>query len=860
MTVVRKYKDFGASLNALWRKGGRFQKAAEEVHAVIGRSAIGEDPFASLRQTQHGEDRIKNCVKFDLENGARLITVRAGDNWILLYCGSHDDSQDWLDKNRGLLPVVSDAGVVSATWESVDNTGLGLPASRAAGKLYLRLSEQLFDRLVGGLARSITRELESFEAHATDGELWECLAKVDADDLRLALYDVLALLRGGKAEEASLRAKLFLGIAQPFASIPTEDLPALVDSAVIRRIDPTSATYKEALSRFMRTARYRDWMLFMHPAQEAVADEDFPGPAKLVGVSGSGKTCVVVRRAVRLARKYPAEKVLVLTLNPALARLIRMLIAECADPRDVDRITVQPFYELCRELMLAFDPRGEKKYRETTWKHDEHVDEIWLEYYRCENNNDDAAVLRPVHDHLLGRGWNPEPYIREEIDWLRSALPAARYETYLDTERVKRKGRTVPLSPAFREGVMKGAEGWAEKMDVVGVRDLLALAQAVAERTDKIRSVYRCALVDEVQDLGNVELRIVRALVEAGENDLFFTGDAAQAVTSKYQSLQEIGIEIPAARSRRLGLNYRNSREILEIASAILMDHMTEEMQDREDLPILHPEYSQASGSTPLLLEAGSVAAELSAAIQLANERVSRSPEVKVCIAVCGHSHYELRHYGAEIGIPVLDGSIDVDQGSVFLSDLEQTKGFEFDLVCIVNCSHRVIPDGGAPDSERFRDLARFYVAMTRAKTDLVLSWSGAPSVFVKGRGDQLLEGKWSDYIDLGNAKAVRAPTFLADLHDASADHDWRKMTGASFLLSKHAPGVSIELSSKIRQLVDGRGLKKGSESLKWQTMGRAAEDYSRQPSSARRQWGPEVGKQFEDLISRLPSAAATKA
>jgi hypothetical protein len=388
-------------------------------------------------------------------------------------------------------------------------------------------------------------------------------------------------------------------------------------------------------------------------------------------------------------------------------------------------------------------------------------------------------------------------------------------------------------------------------MEVVGVRDLLELAQSVSERVGLLKAEYRCALVDEVQDLGNVELSIVRALVAPGENDLFFTGDAAQAVTSKYQSFREVGIDIPSSRSRRLTLNYRNSREILEVAQAVLVNHMTEEMQDREDLPILDPQFSQFDGSTPLLLAASSLAHELSGAFQLAADRLADQPDAKICIAVCGHSLYELTRYGALISVPVLDGSIDIDQDKIFLSDLEQTKGFEFDLVCIVNCSHAVLPDGDAPDSERFRDLARLYVAITRAKTDLVLSWSSAPSVFVRGLSEKLLEGQWSDYVDLSSARQFSVPPQLEDLHESAVSSDWRLMTGAQFLLTRDALGVNIELSLKLRQLVDGRGLKKGRESLKWISMGRAADDYLRLPR-ARTLWGPEVGRQFGELIGRL--------
>ena len=72
----------------------------------------------------------------------------------------------------------------------------------------------------------------------------------------------------------------------------------------------------------MKSASFQQWMLFMHPEQKAIVEKEFNGPARLSGVSGSGKTCVVVKRAIYLAQKYPAEEILVLTLNKSLAKLI----------------------------------------------------------------------------------------------------------------------------------------------------------------------------------------------------------------------------------------------------------------------------------------------------------------------------------------------------------------------------------------------------------------------------------------------------------------------------------------------------------------------------------------------------------
>ena len=41
--------------------------------------------------------------------------------------------------------------------------------------------------------------------------------------------------------------------------------------------------------------------MFLHPEQEKVVQADYPGVTQLSGVSGSGKTCVAVRRALRFA-------------------------------------------------------------------------------------------------------------------------------------------------------------------------------------------------------------------------------------------------------------------------------------------------------------------------------------------------------------------------------------------------------------------------------------------------------------------------------------------------------------------------------------------------------------------------------
>jgi len=855
-----EHKQFRPSLRALWKRGGPFQKAAVEVEAMLGRirglyDAEADGPFRGMRFTKHGESRIRHCVKYDLTGFCRLITVQTDGYCILIYCGDHDDCDRWLDERRGLDFVVGESKRVVETYRSTGSTPeqrVGGTAGHELKPLYERLPEKLYEDLMEHVPRRVARLLERVESFATEGDLWEIVAGIDDNERRLAVYDVFAQLRADRILQAIARIKEFKGELTPLDQIPLPELPDVVDSDVLRRIDPTSPQYAEALKRFMRAVLYRDWMLFMHPDQDRVVEDDFEGPTKLVGVSGSGKTCVVVRRAVRLAEGYADGRVLILTLNRALAQLIDELVTACSADGVRARIDVKPFFVVCQELMLHFNPDSARLFGEVTWKSNEHVDEIWQEYYRCETNNRDAEVFQPVHDSLLARGCNAERYLREEVDWLRSALfPDARTR-YLD---IPRTGRKVVLPPAFRQRILEGTRGWEDKMAVVGVMDTLGLAQALASELPYIKPRYRCVLVDEFQDFGNVELEIVRALVPPGENDLLLCGDAAQAVTTKFQRLRDVGISIPPSRSRRLTQNYRNSRDVLAAAHEVLMNNLSEDLLNRDDIEILDPEFSTFSGTTPLLLTAPDLGTELRGALATARETTSGSPNAKVCIAVCGYSLYELTRYGSQVGLSVLDGSASLDVGALFLSDLAQTKGFEFDLVCIVNCADGILPDRAAPEEEQYRDLATLYVAMTRAKTDLILSWSGAPSRFLIGAEEKFYTASWSDYVkELHTLPQVPVPKHIDAFRNGHYRKPWDTMTGEQFLYSEHAIGVSTELSAKLRDLVDGKGLRKGNQPLKWQRLAAALDSYRTNPQS-RPLWGPEVGRQLIELAERLPAS-----
>lgn len=848
-TLEMKYiqqKDLIRSTRALHKRGGPYQRAADTVMMIIGRINSGEtNPFHGVGKTAHGETRIRKCVKYDLARFCRLITVVDRECCYLLFVGSHDDCDNWLEQNRGFIPVVDDDGELC----HVETSGTNLDAETrirgesdlSDGKLYQKLSDDEFDSLTEGLPRSAVRKIEEVESINSEQEIIAIAGGIKNVDQSVVVHDVLIRLRHGNVKAAKRRLALYLGA---FRSPAAEE--KVSDGEDLRIIPDDSPDYQKVFAHFVRTADYYDWMTFMHGEQERVATGSYAGATKLVGVSGSGKTCIVVRRAVVLANRYPDDLVLVLTLNRPLAALISGLIQNvCEDQALEDRIEVMPFFALCQKLLGEFEPDNWKIYDDITWKSKEHIDEIWREYYRCELNNRDAACLQRVHDSLIARGIDAETYVRQEFDWIRSALPFEKREQYLE---ISREGRTYPINKEFRRLILEGLAGWERKMLDVGVTDYLGVASALHKHRHLLTPTYRCVLVDECQDFGTIELDIVNAISNEGDDNLLLCGDAAQQVSWKHQSLRDANIDIPRIRSMQIRTNYRNSRDILDFAFRVLDDNLTEEMLKWDDFDILDPDLANFGGPLPLQVSADGLSEEISYAMAYLEAELGESG--KGCIAICGYSPYEVQVYGRSIEVRVLDGSTDISQGQLFLSDLSQTKGFEFDLVCVVNVTDGVIPNPKTPEAERYRDLSQLYVAMTRAKLQLVVSHSGPVSRYLSNIEGKV-EGRWSEYVPRDVIGEFGEPRSLESVRTIDDPRPVGRMNGEQFLYSAHAIGLSSRLIEKIRVLVSGRDAGRRGNLRSWSTLSKAARDV-RWESRARQLFGPETVKEFSDLTRRL--------
>ncbi len=96
-------KSLDEQFENLCRSGKKGRRAVEQCQGVLNRIRL-EGPWSEAllaKRTKRGEYRISHCVKYRLSHGYRLVTVRRGRDVFILFLGSHDKTDQWLEQNRG---------------------------------------------------------------------------------------------------------------------------------------------------------------------------------------------------------------------------------------------------------------------------------------------------------------------------------------------------------------------------------------------------------------------------------------------------------------------------------------------------------------------------------------------------------------------------------------------------------------------------------------------------------------------------------------------------------------------------------------------------------------------------------------
>ena len=503
----------------------------------------------------------------------------------------------------------------------------------------------------------------------------------------------------------------------------------------------------EDLRRAIEGLSFAEWQLFLHPQQRALVERRANGPMRVSGGAGTGKTVIAVHRAVELAKRDAAgglePQILLTTYTRNLADDLRRQIAQL-EPRlsftermsesgvmvsGLDRVARMILQQAgARISPIAQEVIGQPQTRVLTYP----KDNVWQE------------VLTLMGDELP-EGLRSADFLESEYELI--VLPQ-RVTTLRQYLRVRRPGRGVALDRSKRAAVWKAMERYRDRSADLGVTSFdeqLALAAAWLDQEATLGTPrpFRHVLVDEAQDLTPAHLQLLRALVEPGPDDLFLAEDSHQRIYGKKITLSHYGIQV-RGRSRRLTRNYRTTRQNLDVAFGILDPGTYEDMEGQAEE---HRYVSPRSGPEPLLLHAADRADELGKAAELLRvwleqDRGSEdsAPET---IAILVRDRYQrdavvngLAQHGVEVRAVDREAA---GRGRPVVMTMHRAKGLEFRKVLLFDVSRNAIPRSlrnqqyseADRDDALLRERSLLYVAATRARDQLAISWSGEASPLI---------------------------------------------------------------------------------------------------------------------------------
>lgn len=495
--------------------------------------------------------------------------------------------------------------------------------------------------------------------------------------------------------------------------------------AAVRRPATQVTTDDEALN-FMLAESFERWQVFLHPTQRRLVERHYSGPARVGGGPGTGKTIVALHRVVHLVRRLPPgddRPVLLTTFNRNLAADLRTRLVALAGEDVLARVDVLNIDRVAARTVAEGDPGGPKRKVD-----DNQAAQLWRRFLAAE---------------AAGAEWDADFLAAE---WQQIILGQA-LPTRADYFRARRPHRGRNLNRVERDQIWELAERfvrWLAAQDMCTWRQVaVRAAELEGARAADGEFRYRHVVVDEAQDLSAAHWRMLRAMVPAGPDDMFLTGDTHQRIYDNHVTLGSLGVNI-RGRSSRLTLSYRTTRQILATALEIMSGEVYDDLDGgTEDLAGYR---SLLRGARPRFRGTAGWAEELDLiAEQLADWGTPQDGSVAVCVPTRELANDVAARLAAD-GVDAVEIGPDGPKRSdgVHLGTMHRFKGLEYQRMIIAAVMDGYMPRGMINryrdtdprkyQRERQRDRSLLFVAATRARDELAVFWHGVPSPFLTDR------------------------------------------------------------------------------------------------------------------------------
>ena len=638
--------------------------------------------------------REKNFWSARVNRDLRFIVYRTGSTTTLCYAAHHDDAYRWAERHilerhprTGAAQLVELRTTVREI-EVPQYVTAEAPAQPPKPALPSHISDD--DLLAYGVPTEWVDDIRA----ADEGALLELVDHLPAE----AMEAVVALAIGETPQ---------LPLQTPEGTDPFAHPDAQRRFRVMANV--------EELERALEYA-WEKWTVFLHPAQRAIVERHYSGPARVAGSAGTGKTVVALHRAVHLARTHPNSRLLLTTFSDTLANALRVKLGRLAggEPAVHERVDIS-----------AIDRVGLDLY-ESTFGPAQLVDAATLRELLRESS--EVAPPHRFSDRFLETEW------RDVVD----AWQLSTWEEYRDVARLGRKTRLGENQRALLWSIFDRVRS------ALAERDLVTLPGVFAGVTEQVEAgsanPYDFVVVDESQDISVPQLRFLAALHGGDENGLFFAGDLGQRIFQTPFSWLSLGVDV-RGRSSTLGINYRTSHQIRRQADLLLPPEMSD-VDGNTD--VRRGTVSAFNGPEPSVEVLDSVEEEAAAVAAWLRERTREGvPPEEIGIFVRSSAEIDRAKaaaHAAELEAVELDGGSEGTSDRVAVGPMHLAKGLEFRAVVVAACDDEVIPlqsrieaivDEADLEDVYNTERQLLYVACTRARDHLLVTGVAPASEFL---------------------------------------------------------------------------------------------------------------------------------
>lgn len=662
--------------------------AQEQSAAKITVFDMQQDP-SSTGLSFHRIDKSKdpNFWSIRCNRDIRIIVHKTSNSFLVAYVDHHDDAYKWAERRRIERHPKTGAAQIVEVRERVEEIAIPSYVQAVPDPTEPNVPTPLFASLNDDdlLSVGVPEDWLGDVGQATEDNFFELTDYIPSE----AAEALLDYVSSGQLRTSEAVAT----VTDPFAHPDAQRRFRILDDV-------------EELERALEYP-WDQWAIFLHPSQRQVVEQSFSGPARVSGSAGTGKTVVALHRAARILNSDKSAKVLLTTfsspLSNALKHKLRMLTGASTLNGEA---TVLPFQGVAHELFTlahGYTPRAATR------------------------TQIESALASATTS--LGYSEFSSRFVLSE--WL-NVIDAWQIDTLDAYTNVPRLGRKNRLGSKQRERLWPVFTKTRENLTSQGLETWPSIFGKVTKHfASREHKPFSHVFVDEAQDLGVPELRMLAAIAASSPDALFFAGDLGQRIFQEPFSWKALGVDV-RGRSSTLKVNYRTSHQIRravdELLPSIVRDVDGNEENRRGTVSVFNGPNPEIQIFPSKSVEHDAISVWIASAI---NDGIE--PEE---IGIFVRSEAELFRARAVINeadnIPLeLSDRVEDRSGRISMGTMHLAKGLEFKAVIVMACDDDVLPNqdriNSAADEGELNEIYDterhlFYVACTRARDRLIVS------------------------------------------------------------------------------------------------------------------------------------------